>query len=57
MMRHGLVDKDQLFSSTYFEGENAGLSASGYSGYRRPDRKHTNLLINVAERFLRREAP
>jgi hypothetical protein len=33
MMRHGHVDKNPVldFSSTYFEGEKAGLSAYGYS--------------------------
>jgi len=41
ILEHGLVDKEQLsdFSSTYFEGEKAELSAHGYSRDRRAERK------------------
>ncbi|MFQ6617940.1 MAG: hypothetical protein ACE5QV_04545 [Fidelibacterota bacterium] len=49
LKKHGLVDNRQImdFSSTYFEGEKAGLGSFGYSRDRRPDRKQITFGIST----------
>lgn len=49
LMKHGLVDNQQLmdFSSTYFEGEKASLSAFGYSRDKRPDMKQITFGVST----------
>ena len=47
LQEHGLIDKDQIFdiTSTYFEGDKAGLAEHGYSRDHRPDRKQVTIGI------------
>ncbi len=41
LKEHNLIDPDQIadFSSSYFEGKDAGVAEYGYSRDKRPDRK------------------